>query len=224
MSTQIVNANLGIRLRDVLPDARMIGAGEIYFRSCCGMWNECQRDDLFVAIVDAEQDGHDYTQEAIHRGATAIVTERLLTTDKPQCIVPDSREAYGKICQALAGDPSQRMTTIGVTGTDGKTVTSHLIRSVFKTARLRSGLVSSIEVDCGENRHAVPTEDLSSPRLAEQLTQMAMANCQHAILEVPSTALARRCLAGIELDIAVVTNIRKNHVHGHGSTANYNAQ
>lgn len=221
MSTQLVNTNLGIRLRDVLPHAQMIGAGEVYFRSCCGLWTECQREDLYVAIVDAEQDGHDFTQEAVSRGATAIVTERLLTTDRPQCIVADSREAYGRICQALAGAPSQRIKTIGVTGTDGKTVTSHLIRSIFKAAELRAGLASSIEVDCGENRHSVPSQDISPPRLAEQLTQMVLADCQSAILEVPSTALAKRCLSGVDLDIAVVTNIRPNHLHLHGSARNY---
>ena len=167
MSTQLVNTNLGIRLRDVLPNATLIGAEEVYFRSCCGLWNECQQEDLFVAIVDADQDGHDFTQEAIHQGAAAIVSERLLTTDRPQCIVPDSREAYGKICQALAGTPSQRLTTIGVTGTDGKTVTSHLIRSILESAKLRTGLVSSIEVDYGENRHSVPTQEITPPRLAE---------------------------------------------------------
>jgi UDP-N-acetylmuramoyl-L-alanyl-D-glutamate--2,6-diaminopimelate ligase len=221
VSTQLVNSNLGIRLRDVLPNARLIGAGEVYFRSCCGLWNECQNEDLFVAIVDAEQDGHDFTQEAINRGASAIVTERLLTTDRPQCIVSDTREAYGRICQALAGEPSQRITTIGVTGTDGKTVTSHLIRSIFRAANLRSGLVSSIEVDCGENQHSVPAQEINPPRLAEQLTRMVLAECRSAILEVPSVALAKRCLSGVDLDIAVVTNLRENYVHSHGSTSNY---
>lgn len=221
MSTQLVNTNLGIRLRDVLPEAKLFGAEEIYFRSCCGLWNECQHDDLYIAIVDADQDGHDYTQEAVARGATAIVTERLLTTNRPQCIVHDSREAYGRICQALAGTPSQRISTIGVTGTDGKTVTTHLIRSVLKAANQQTGLVSSIEVDCGPNRQSIPTQQLNPPRLAEQLTQMVMANCKSAVLEVPSDALAKRCLSGVDLDIAVVTNIRKNHVHWHGSTSNY---
>lgn len=221
MSIQLVNTDVGIRLRDILPDARLIGANEIFVRSCCGMWNDCQTDDLFVAIVDTDQDGHDFTQEAINRGASAIVTERLLTTDRPQCIVSDTREAYGKICQALAGHPSQRITSVGVTGTDGKTVTCHLIRSVFDAADQRSGLVSSIEVDCGENRHSVPASELNSPRIAEQLTQMVLGKCQNAVIEIPSVALAKRCLAGVELDVAVVTNIRQNHLNFHGSTQNY---
>ena len=221
MSTQLVNTNLGIRLRDVLPDAKLIGTDEVYFRSCCGMWKDCQPDDLFVAIMEAEQDGHDYTQEAISRGAAAVVTERLLTTNRPQCVVDDSREAYGRICQALAGRPSQRLTTVGVSGTDGKTVTSHLISSVFKAAGQRCGLVSSIEVTSGSNRQSVPCQEINPPWLAEQLTQMVLANCESAVVEIPSVALAKRSLAGVDLDVAVLTNIRKNHLNFHGSQSNY---
>lgn len=221
MGTQLANTNVGIRLRDILPDARFIGAEEVYFQSCCGLWNDCQTNDLFVAIMGAEQDGHDFTQEAINRGAAAIVTERLLTTDRPQCIVQDSRQAYGQICQALAGQPSQRLLTVGVTGTDGKTVTSHLVSSIFKAAGQRAGLVSSIEVDNGRNRQTVPNQELNPPWLAEQLTQMVMADCQCAVIETPSVALAKRCLSGVSLDIAVLTNIRQNHLHQHGSPSNY---
>ena len=221
MSTQLVNTNLGIRLREILPEAKLIGAEEVYFRSCCGMWKDCQANDLFVAIMDAEQDGHDFTQEAIGRGASAVVTERLLTTDRPQCVVADSREAYGKICQALAGHPSQRLTTIGVTGTDGKTVTSHLISGIFKAAGQRSGLVSSIEVSTGADRQSVPNKELNPPWLAEQLTQMVLTNCGSAIMEIPSVALAKRCLSGVDLDVAVLTNIRENHLSFHGSEPNY---
>jgi len=221
VSTQLLKTNLGIRLRDILPDAQIIGAKEVYFRSCCGMWEDCQTDDLFVAIMDADQDGHDYTQEAINRGATAIVTERLQSTNRPQCLVEDSREAYGRICQALAGQPSRKLKTIGVTGTDGKTVTSHLIAAVFKAADQETGLVSSIEVDCGQNRHSVPSSELNPPWLAEHLSQMAMADCDNAVIEIPSVALAKRCLAGVDLDVAVLTNIRQDHMSFHGSSKNY---
>ncbi|MFT5303915.1 MAG: UDP-N-acetylmuramoyl-L-alanyl-D-glutamate--2,6-diaminopimelate ligase [Mariniblastus sp.] len=221
MSTQLVKTNLGIRLRDILPDAKLIGSSEVYFRSCCGLWNDCQTGDLFVAIMDAEQDGHDFIHEAIQRGATAIVTERLLSTNQPQCLVDDSREAYGKICQALAGQPSQRLTTIGVSGTDGKTVTSHLIASVFEAAGQKTGLVSSIEVNCGTDQQSVPNHQLNPPWLAEQLSNMVIQKCASAVIEIPSVALAKRGLSGVDLDIAVLTNIRQDHLNFHGSPANY---
>lgn len=227
MSTQLSSiqngdrGSIGIRLKDILPNAKVVGAEEIFFQSCCGAWQDCQTNDLFVAIVDADEDGHEFTHEAIARGANAVVTERLLTTRQPQCIVPDTREAYGRICQALAGNPSGRLSTIGVSGTDGKTVTSHLIRSILMMAEGDSGLVSSIEVNIGSDRNSVPAKELNSPRLAQQLTQMALAKCRTAVVEVSSVELAKRCFAGVELEVAVLTNIRVGKPGFHGSVGNY---
>ncbi len=219
--SSFVETRKGIRLCDILPTAKFFGAEDIFVRSCCGQWNDCQTDDVFVAIVGSELDGHEYSHEAVKRGAAAVVTERLLTIDRPQCIVSDTRQAYGKICQALAGNPSRRMATIGVAGSDGKTVTSHLVRSIIHSAEQTTGMVSSIEVDLGGGKHSVPTSKLNSPWLADQLSQMVLSECDHAIVEVSSVALAQRALSGVELDIAVMTNIRQDHLAFHGSTENY---
>jgi UDP-N-acetylmuramoyl-L-alanyl-D-glutamate--2,6-diaminopimelate ligase len=219
--SSFIPSRQGIRLTDILPKAKLLGANEVFVQSCCGQWNDCEADDLFVAIVGADSDGHEFAHEAVKRGATAIVTERLLTVDRPQCIVSDSRAAYAKICQALAGSPCSRLSTIGVSGSDGKTVTSHLIRSVLDRAKYRTGLSTSIEVDFGNVRQGVPTKPLTSPMLADQLSQMAMSDCQYAIMEISSIELAQRVVDGVELDIAVLTNLRRDHLDYHGSTENY---
>lgn len=221
MSTQIVQSNHRIRLRDILPDAKLVGAEEIYFESCCGDWRDCQVNDLFVALIDAEHDGHEFANEAIRRGAGAIVTERLMMSGRPQCIVSDTREAYGRICQALAGQPAKRLSTIGVSGSDGKTVTSHLIRNVLQEGGRETGLVSTSEISFGNGQKQAPVRSINSAQLAQQLTQMALANCQAAVVELPSTALAQRSNAGVELDIAVLTNIRSSGLEFHGSVQNY---
>ena len=109
----------GISLRDVLPEAQAIGANDIVFQTACGKWDECEENDLYVAVSEAEADGHDLAQNALARGANAIVCERLLPVSVPQFIVEDSRIAYGKICHALAGRPTERISTIAVAGTAG---------------------------------------------------------------------------------------------------------
>lgn len=220
MSPQVATRK-GIRLCDILPNAKFIGAKDIVVHSCCGQWDDCQSDDIFVAIVGSELDGHEFSHEAIKRGAAAVVTERLLTIDRPQCIVPDTRKAYGKICQALAGSPSNRMSTIGIAGSDGKTVTGHLIRSVLKAAGKTTGMVSSIEADLGEGCQSIPTQKLNPPSLAEQLSRMVMSGCTHAAVELSSVSLAQRALYGVEFDITVITNIRQDHLQFHGSVDNY---
>ena len=220
-STTTANTDFRIRLSDILPNAKIVGADDIFVESCCGDWQACQTDDVYVALVEADHDGHEFTNEAILRGAHAIVTERLVMSARPQCIVSDTREAYGRICQALAGQPSSRLSTIGVSGSDGKTVTSHLIRSILIEAGRESGLVSSLEVSLGNNRKSVPSTQINSALLASQLTQMALAKCDTAVVELSSTALAQRSTAGIDLDVAVLTNVRSSALEFHGNLKNY---
>ena len=221
LSTTNAQTDFRIRLSDILPDAKIVGADDIFVESCCGDWQDCQTDDLYVALIEADHDGHEFTNEAIRRGAHAIVTERLIMSARPQCIVSDTREAYGRICQALAGQPSSRLSTVGVSGSDGKTVTSHLIRSILKEAGRQTGLVSSLEVNLGDGKKSVPPEQINSAQLASQLTQMALANCDAAVIELPSTALAQRSTAGIGLDVAVLTNVRSSSLEFHGNLKNY---
>ena len=117
MSTPITSTNTsGIPVQEILPHARIIGnSGEksLPIESCCGHWEDVQKGDLYVAVVGSQKDGHDHAAAAIAKGATAVVTERLLAIDAPQIIVPDTRQAYGEICHRLAGTPSTRLTTIG---------------------------------------------------------------------------------------------------------------
>ena len=210
----------GIQLRDILPSAKTVGPSNVVVHSACGQWNECQTDDVFVAVVDTECDGHDYAPQAVERGASAVVGERLMAIGKPQFIVPDSRTAYGQICHALAGNPSQRMATVGVAGTDGKTVTSHLIHNIFQAARLNAGLSTSIASSYGRRPESAQPAD-RSPIVAEQLSKMALGDCSHAVLEASSIALAQHALSGVALDTAVVTNIRRGNIEYHGSVDNY---
>ena len=210
----------GIPLNKILPSAQKVGSSDLIVSSCCGQWDECEPSDLYVAVLGNEIDGHDYAPEAVRRGATAIVGERLLAVDCPQFIVEDSRQAYGLICHALAGSPSQLMTTIGVSGTDGKTVTSHLIHSILQQAGHSTGLSTSIESRLG-NIALPPAPNSNPPVIADHLMQMVMNDCTHAVVESSSVSLAQRACSGLSLDAAVLTNIRHSSLGMHGSQENY---
>ena len=124
-------ANGAVSLRQMFPDAKFLGVADIQVSACSGHWQECDRGDLFVARVDENDDGHDFVDQALARGATHILAERMLAVDCPQCLVEDSGAAYATLCQALAGNPTQSTSTIGVTGSQGKTITAHLIDSIL---------------------------------------------------------------------------------------------
>ena len=125
------------------------------------------------------------------------------------------------ICQALAGQPSQRAATIGVSGTDGKTVTAHLIHSVLRQAGVSTGLASSIQTGWNDYVDTNSPETLNSPSLAATMAKMVMNNCTHAIVEAPNDSLAHHAFSGVELDIAVLTNIRRDHLTYHTTPKNY---
>ncbi|MEM7456883.1 MAG: Mur ligase family protein [Planctomycetota bacterium] len=214
---QLASASGALRLGNILPQARTIGSGDIAVRSCCSQWNECQSDDIYVAIVGPEFDGHDFARDAVQRGASAVVTERLLAIDLPQFIVGDSRLAFGQICHALAGQPSQRLQTTGVSGSNGKTVTSHLIQQIFLAAGADVGLLSTISTATENESKA----DFSAPGLADRLSTMVLEDCSHAVVEIPSEALAQHTLAGTKLDTAVLTNIHYDDLGFHRTKENY---
>ena len=222
MSTKHVAASIsGISLRAILPDAKTVGDFDLRVQSCCGLWRECLPNDVYVAIVGEDDDGHDFVQEAIERGAVAIVSERLLAVDRPQFLVDDSRQAFGKICQALAGNPADRVTTIGVSGSDGKTVTTRLIESILNSAGKNPRSTNSLSANLESDFSNTPSEKLNSPRLANWLAESVMQHCSHAVMEIHSRSLAQHCLTGVALDVAVLTNLRNDHLDFHGTGENY---
>lgn len=209
------------RLRDILPYSGFGGGGEIRISSCTSDPRKCRRGGLFVALQTPEYDGHELVVEAVQRGAAAVVAERQLPIDAPQFIVPDSREAYGFICHRLADTPSRHLRTIGITGTNGKTTTSLLIAAVLRAAGHRTGMLNSLAYDDSNESKPAPHATLTVPELVRWLSRMRLTGCSHAVLESSSRALAQRSAAGLELDAAVLTNVRRDHLDYHGSIFNY---
>jgi len=211
-----------ISLRALLPEADFVGADDIRVHGCCGDSRRCQPDDLFVALRGSLHDGHRYVRQAIERGAGAVLAERPLDDfDGPTCLVPDTREAFGRLCQALAGDPSRQVKVVGVTGTNGKTTTSFLIASVLEAGGFLPGLMGTLGCYDGADLRPSELTTPSTPVLAKSLGRMRNNGCSHAVIEVSSHALAQARVAGIEFDVACITNIHHDHLDFHGTAKRY---
>ncbi|MEO8495497.1 MAG: UDP-N-acetylmuramoyl-L-alanyl-D-glutamate--2,6-diaminopimelate ligase [Planctomycetota bacterium] len=210
-----------VSLRELIPQGRFFGTNDILFESCCGDAYRCEPGDLFVALDGPDGDGHELYREAVERGASAIIAERPLPVSIPVCVVSDTREAYGEICQVLAGRPADAMQVVGVTGTNGKTTTALLIASILDAAASRVGLISSLgRSDSRQTKHASRTTP-APPEMASWLKRMSSNGCSHAVLEVSCHALSQHYTAGLQFDAAVLTNLRRDHVDLHGSVMNY---
>ena len=212
----------GLSLRRLLPGAHCVGAADVRVRSCACDSRACRPGDLFVALRGASQDGHDFAAAAVAQGASAVLCERPLPgIAVPQCVVFDAHIAYGLICQALAGQPSSELKVLGVTGTNGKTTSTHLIAAVLEAAGYSSGLVGTLGYFDGCYLEPARLTTPTPPALATWLARMRANGCSHAVVEVSSHALALARLAGVQLDTAAVTNICHDHLDFHKTWENY---
>ncbi len=191
--------------------------------------SRCTRDsrdvrpgDLFVAIAGSRHDGHDFTAQAVAQGCAAVVAERFMPgLPVPVCVVPDTRDAYGRICHALAGEPSQRLKVIGITGTNGKTTTSCLLASVLTKAKHKVGFLGTLGYFDGEDVEDATLTTPPAEQLATLMGRMVQNGCSHAVMEVSSHALDQARVAGIRFDAACVTNVRRDHLDYHPSLEDY---
>ena len=181
-----------------------------------------QKNGLYVAIPGAHVDGHQFTNQAIERGAAALVVERPETHARATAlVVDDSRAALADLAFAFFKKPALRLKMAGVTGTNGKTTTSFLIKHICEGAGLRSGLIGTVRYEIGERVLPATRTTPESADLQELLAQMVNAGCKAAVMEVSSHALAQERTRGLEFDVAVFTNLTQDHLDFHRTMADY---
>ena len=188
---------------------------------------DVQAGGVFVARRGLSSDGHNYIPQAIAAGAAAIVGEHeIRDLPVPYAQVQDTQSAVGILAAAYYGFPSRQLTVIGVTGTDGKTTTSTLLHSILKIATNgKAGYISTISADLGDS-----TEDTGlhvttpgAPRVQYFLSKMLQNGLTHCVLEMTSHGLAQGRLNGVDIDVAVLTNVTHEHLDYHGTFENYRA-
>ena len=187
---------------------------------------EVKSGGLFVARKGQSADGHRYIPAAIAAGAAAIVGEtEQADLPVPYVRVKNARAVLGPLAAAYHGFPSRDLVIIGVTGTDGKTTTCHLLHSILKRADIKAGYISTISADFGSE--TAPTGlHVTTPgatQIQSYLARMRSAGVTHCILEMTSHGLAQGRLRGVDIDMAVLTNVTHEHLDFHGSWENYRA-
>src|SRR5246500_2537631 len=181
-----------------------------------------QRDGLFVALRGEKSDGHDFIGQAIEKGATVIVAERAERNSRATCVVVENtRAAMADLAARFYNFPARKLKLAGVTGTNGKTTTTFLIKHICEKAGMRSGLLGTVRYEIGERVLPAARTTPESLDLQELLAQIRDAGCRAAALEVSSHALAQERTRGLEWDVAVFTNLTQDHLDYHGTMENY---
>jgi UDP-N-acetylmuramoyl-L-alanyl-D-glutamate--2,6-diaminopimelate ligase len=198
----------GIEVRGITHDSRAVKPG-----------------DLFVCLVGGKFDGHKFAGDALARGAAALVVQEDhqddLNLHAPSIVVADTRRALPTLSAGVYGDPSKSLKLVGVTGTNGKTTTTHLIASILKAAGHQTGTIGTLGSELMgrplPSEHTTPEAD----QLQALLAQMREGGAQAVVMEVSSHALAQYRTDGCEYDAAAFTNLTQDHLDFHGSLDDY---
>ena len=181
-----------------------------------------QANSLFVALRGEKSDGHQFIDQAIERGAAVIVAEREAQQGPATWVqVDDTQAALADLSAAFYGRPARQLKLAGVTGTNGKTTTTFLIKHICEKAGLRCGLIGTVRYEIGERILPATRTTPFSLELQELLAQMVNAGCKAAAMEVSSHALAQKRTRGLEWDVAVFTNLTQDHLDYHGTMEEY---
>lgn len=184
----------------------------------------------FVAVPGTKSDGHDFLQQAVDAGAAALVVEEhqtdkwaMLSGNAPILAVADSRAVAGTLSAAVYGFPSQRLRLAGVTGTDGKTMTSHLAAHVLEVCGLEAGYLSSVGFETGAGFIANTSHmtTLEAPAIQSLMAEAELGNRKTMVVEASSEGLAQHRLDGCEFDVAVFTNLTRDHLDFHRTMERY---
>jgi UDP-N-acetylmuramoyl-L-alanyl-D-glutamate--2,6-diaminopimelate ligase len=205
-----------------LRDPIVTGSLDRRIVSLCYDSREANPGSLFVAIRGNVLDGHSFIEQAIDRGAIAIVSEEPGLTQRVTHIqVPDSRDALARLAAAFYSNPSKQLRMIGVTGTNGKTTTTYLIKHLLERAGQRTGLIGTVSYEIGERVLPASRTTPESLDLQSILAQCVDARCANVVMEVSSHALELERVDGIGFRVAIFTNLTQDHLDFHRGMKEY---
>lgn len=175
---------------------------------------------LFVCICGPQSDGHRYAAQAVESGAAAVLCERDLGLSQ-QIVVPDTHRALAEACKAWYGNPLQKLKLVGVTGTNGKTSTTYMIKQILESTGHKTGLIGTIQNMIGDEVFTTNNTTPGMTDLYALFAQMAKAGCEYAVMEVSSHSLDQRRVEGLRFEVAAFTNLTQDHLDYHKTMEKY---
>ena len=200
-----------IPLKESVPDTRIYG---LTMNS-----NDVNEGDIFIAIDGKKADGHDFIHQAVNRGASAIISNGrdVGNLPIPQIKVANPRRAASIVASEFYGHPSKHLTVIGITGTNGKTTTASLIKSILDQAGHKVAQIGTLGFIANDLEHF---ETLTTPdpiTLQKLFSELKDKNYSHIVMEVSSHALDQYRVADVDFDIAAFTNLTPEHLDYHST-------
>jgi len=205
-----------------IPTVLTIGSADREITAICYDSRRVQKNTLFVALRGEKVDGNSFIEEAIDRGAVAVVTEDEQTQRRATLVVvKNARQALADIAAEFYGRPSLGLKVAGITGTNGKTTTAFLLKHLCESVQQRAGLIGTIRYEIGDRILPAPRTTPESLDLQELLFQIRSAGCRAVAMEVSSHALDQGRARNVEYDTAIFTNLTQDHLDFHKTMEAY---
>jgi len=211
------------RLAESVAGATLVGDPRTEITALAYHTRDVADGALFLCVRGFSHDGHDHAAEAVRRGAAALVCERPLSQAVPQLLVSSTRAAMPLLAARFYDDPSRRLDVVGVTGTNGKTTTAHLLAAMFEACGRRSGVLGTVSNRVGGRDEPVVLTTPESLDLQALLARMVAAGDDACVMEVSSHALALGRTAGVRYAAVVFTNLSRDHLDFHPDFEGYYA-
>jgi UDP-N-acetylmuramoyl-L-alanyl-D-glutamate--2,6-diaminopimelate ligase len=198
------------------------GSSGVQITSLCYDSRRATAGSLFFALAGAQLDGRKFAQDAVARGAAAVLSETVIPDcPVPQALVANARISMAEVASAFYGNPAASLRAVGITGTNGKTTTAFLVKHLLDSAHLRCGLLGTIHYIVGEDVRPASRTTPESADVQELFSQMLDAGSRAVAMEVSSHALVQHRVRGIEWDAAIFTNLTQDHLDFHGTMDAY---
>lgn len=200
---EVLNEYADVEVLDVTQDSRVVKEGF-----------------LFICVKGATFDGHSVAKEMLDKGAAAVVVERDLGLEN-QVLVKNSRAVYSPICANYFNNPAEKLELIGLTGTNGKTTTTFLIKQILENVGKKVGLIGTVQNMIGDEVYPAKYTTPDPYELQKLFAMMVEADCEYCVMEVSSQALAQGRVNGIRFKIGAFTNLTQDHLDYHKTWENY---
>jgi len=214
-----------MKLGDLLEKVDIVSTSidrDTEIRGICYDSRKLKSGELFVAVRGQRNDGHSKIDEAFSNGATCVICEQAPENNVPHIVVRDSRKALATVSAAWFGYPADKVKLIGVTGTNGKTTVTSLLKRVIEScAAEKVGLIGTNVNMIGEREIEAELTTPESYQLQELLYMMVKEGCKYVVMEVSSHALQQSRVFGIEFAVGVFTNLSPEHLDFHASMEEY---
>ncbi len=214
-----------MKLSDLLRGVDILAADADFSLDVSGVQYDSRKvrpGDVFIAITGFATDGNRYIEAALEQGAVLVVTDQTPPPRAPYALVSKARLALAQMGANWYGHPAKKLTLVGVTGTNGKTSVTWLLKSVLEQARDdKVGLIGTVQNMIGEKVLSTERTTPESWELQGLLADMVQAGCTHVVMEVSSHALALDRVGGIDFQVGVFTNLTEDHLDFHGTMQAY---